>query len=181
MKRIIGLCLLLSSCTEKTEISMKVMRDKAEDRLVKTAGEGEVTIEMFRLQYATFKERLVRLKTIESMTQESLDQAHANNDPRRIAMYTKHLQVLKEKIPTAERALKEFYEIMEHQKNEIRMYNEQTSTYTAINGVHQGSDAMALYERRGDMIKRAMTSLKQQSHRAQMLMDVNDIESTFNN
>lgn len=181
MKRAICLCLLLSSCTEKTEISMKVLRDKAEDSLVRTAGEGEVTIEMFRLQYATFKERLVRLKTIESMTQESLDQAHANNDERRINMYTKHLTTLKEKIPQAERALKEFYEIMEHQKNEIRLYNEQTATYTAINTVHQGSDAMALYERRGETIKRAMTSLKQQSHRARMMLDVNDYESTFNN
>jgi hypothetical protein len=80
--------LLLGGCTEKTTVAMTVMRDRAESRLLVLAGEGEVAVELYRQQYADLKERLVRLKTILSQHRDSLEQAYASDDARRIKLYS---------------------------------------------------------------------------------------------
>ena len=54
----------LMSCSEKSEEALKVMRNKAEAKLVEQAGEGEVAIALMQKQYLELKERLVRIKTL---------------------------------------------------------------------------------------------------------------------
>lgn len=182
MKRIIIMvvvAVLLTSCSEKTEVALKVMRDKAENKMLQAAGEGESLLEMYRLQYATFKERLVRLKTMKAVLEEELDKAYAKDDERRNKLYTDQLVRLNNKIPQAENTLREFYEIFEQQKHEIKMIKDETATYKAMGMLSDDLNVVSEHERRADTIKMLTASLKEKSKRAKAILEVNDFEESF--
>lgn len=168
--------LLITGCTEKAEVALKVMRDKTENKMLEAAGEGEAVIEMYRIQYATFKERLVRLKTMKSVMSEELDNAYAKSDDRRISMYTDQLVRLNEKIPLAENTLKEFFEIFEQQKREIKMIKDDTATYKAMGMLSDDLNVVSQHERRADNIKTLTANLKEKAKRAKAILEVNDFE-----
>lgn len=181
MKRLIVMmaALMITSCTEKAEVALKVMRDKTENKMLEAAGEGESVIEMYRIQYATFKERLVRLKTIKAVMEEELDGAYAKDDGRRNRLYSDQVARLNNKIPQAEATLKEFYEIFEHQKREIKMIKEETATYKAMGMLSDDLNVVSAHERRAETIKMLTANLKEKAKRARTILEVNDFEESF--
>ncbi len=73
-----SLCLfclgLFPSCSEKSRAAAKVLHDKAEDRLVAAAGEGDVALELMKNQYTALTERLVKIKTLKrTMTRRAAE------------------------------------------------------------------------------------------------------------
>lgn len=166
----------MTGCTEKTEVALKVARDKIENKMIAAAGEGEAVIEMYRMQYASFKERLVRLKTMKAVLNQELDDAYAKADDRRINMYTEQLVRLNEKIPMAENTLKDFYEIFERQKQEIKWLKDETATYRAMGMLSDDLNVVSEHERRADNIKTLTANLKKKANRAKSLLEVNDFE-----
>lgn len=179
MKRVVliaSIALSLIGCTEKTEIAIKVARDNIENKMLEAAGEGEAVIEMYRIQYATFKERLVRLKTMKAIQGEELDNAYAKNDDRRIKMHTDNMVRLNEKIPMAENTLREFYEIFEQQKREIKWIKDETATHRAMGMLSDDLNVVSEHERRADNIKTLTAKLREKAKRAKSILEVNDFE-----
>jgi hypothetical protein len=182
MKRLILLTILLTAtagCTEKSQVALKVAQDKIDNKMLEAAGEGEAVIEMYRLQYATFKERLVRLKTIKAVMEEELDHAYAKIDDRRTKLYTDQVTRLNEKIPMAENTLREFYEIFEQQKQEIKLLKDQTATYKAMGMMSDDLNVVGAHEHRADTIKMLTAKLKERAQRAKSILEVNDFEEKF--
>lgn len=171
--------LLLTGCSEKTENAIKVFRDKSESKLVSIAGEGEVAIQMYMSQYASLKEKLVRMKTLSYLFNERLDEAYASNDPRRIALYGKHVKQLGEKIPLAEQELREFYDIFQTQKNEIRLLKDELVSYKAMGNLSDTLGITSEYEKRGAYIQELQGILKEKVQRARSLMDVGVMEESY--
>ena len=170
---------MLTGCTEKTLVSLKIFRDKAEDVMVEAAGEGEVAIELYRKQYAALKERLIKLKTLEGTFKEQLEQAYANNDPRRIQIYETRLKSFNESIPKAEKDLKEFYNIFQTQQAEIALLKEDIAVHQAASMVTNNTDVTSSYQQRADVIKQLTSRLKEHAKRAQAVLSVNTLEETF--
>jgi len=171
--------LLLGGCTEKTTIAMTVMRDRAESRLLVLAGEGEVAVELYRQQYADLKERLVRLKTILSQHRDSLEQAYASDDARRIKLYSDLVAQLSEKIPLAEAALREGYVVFETQREEIRRIKDEIASVRATGMLSDKLDIESDFQRRADLIRELTESLRNKLRRAQSLLEVNKTQETF--
>ena len=170
---------LLAGCTEKTTVAMTVMRDRGENRLLVLAGEGEVAIELYRQQYADLKERLVRLKTILSQHRDSLEQAYASDDARRIKIYTDLVAQLGEKVPLAEAALRDGYVTLETQREEIRRIKDEIASVSATGML---SDKLAIesdFQKRADLIRELTESLRNKLRRAQSLLEVNNTQETF--
>ena len=170
---------LLVGCTEKSLVSFKIFRDKAEDALVEAAGEGEVAIELYRKQYAALKERLIKLKTLQGTFKEQLEQAYANNDPRRIVIYEARLKDFNESIPKAEKDLKEFYNIFQTQQAEIALLKEDIAVHQAASMVTNNTDVTSAYQKRADTIKQLTGRLKEHAKRAQAVLSVNTFEETY--
>ncbi len=158
---------------------MTVMRDRAESRLLVLAGEGEVAIELYRQQYADLKERLVRLKTILSQHRDSLEQAYASDDARRIKLYSDLVAQLSEKIPLAEAALREGYVVFETQREEIRRIKDEIASVRATGMLSDKLDIESDFQRRADLIRELTESLRNKLRRAQSLLEVNNTQETF--
>ena len=171
--------LLLGGCTEKTTVAMTVMRDRAESRLLVLAGEGEVAVELYRQQYADLKERLVRLKTILSQHRDSLEQAYASDDARRIKLYSDLVAQLAEKIPLAEAALLEGYLVCSTQREEIRRIKDEIASVRATGMLSDKLDIESDFQRRADLIRELTESLRNKLRRAQSLLEVNKTQETF--
>ena len=168
------------ACSEKADTALKVLHGKAEDKLVEAAGESEVMLEMYRNQYAALKERLIRLKTIQMMMVEKSDQAYTNPDnTKKINMYESQLAVLNEKIPHAENALKEFYQIYQTQKEQVGMVKEELATYKVMGGLTSDMDVYGGCEKRAVIIKDLNNKLKEKLARAKVTLDVNKFEDNF--
>jgi len=166
----------LVGCTEKTGIALTVFRDNTENKMMKVAGEGECALEMYRSQYSSFKERLVRLKTLQAVYQDELDAAYAKGDERRIGHYTKLQAELNNKIPEAENTLKEFFAVYEQQRAEVRFLKEEISSYKANASLINTTDTVMECEKRADVIKSLLADLKIKSKRAQSTFEVNSFE-----
>jgi hypothetical protein len=175
------LCLLtlLTGCTEKAGLAISVVRDKAEARLLALAGEGEVAIELHRRQYAALKERLVQLKTILAQHQDSLEQAYASDDARRIQIYTTLVAQLGEKIPAAESALREGYSAFEAQRQEIRRIKEEIGGVRSTAMQSETLDLESDFQKRAALIRDLTESLRTKLRRAQALLEVNKTEENF--
>jgi hypothetical protein len=158
---------------------MTVMRDRAESRLLVLAGEGEVAVELYRQQYADLKERLVRLKTILSQHRDSLEQAYASDDARRIKLYSDLVAQLSEKIPLAEAALREGYVVFETQREEIRRIKDEIASVRATGMLSDKLDIESDFQRRADLIRELTESLRNKLRRAQSLLEVNNTQETF--
>lgn len=170
---------LLVGCTEKTLLSLKIFRDKAEDAMVEAAGEGEVAIELYRKQYATLKERLIKMKTLERTFKDQLEQAYASNDPRRIQIYESRLKDFNNSIPQAEKDLREFYNIFQTQQAEIALLKEDIAVHQAASMVTNNTDVTSAYQKRADTIKQLTGKLKEHAKRAQAVLEVNKFEESF--
>ena len=74
---IIAICALvvLGGCDEKTKKAAEVLKEKAEDKFVKLAGEGEVALKLSQQQYADMKEKLVRIKTLKTNAERQMSEA----------------------------------------------------------------------------------------------------------
>lgn len=173
-----GLALYVSF-SEKANTAVKVIKDKSESRLVSIAGEGEVAIQMYINQYATLKEKLVRMKTLQYLFNERLDEAYAANDSRRMSLYSAHLKQLNEKVPQAENNLKEFFDIFQLQKNEIRLLKDELASYKAMGNLSDSLGITSEYEKRGAYIQELQRVLKEKVQRARSLMDVASFEETY--
>jgi hypothetical protein len=158
---------------------MTVMRDRAESRLLVLAGEGEVAVELYRQQYADLKERLVRLKTILSQHRDSLEQAYASDDARRIKLYSDLVAQLAEKIPLAEAALLEGYLVCSTQREEIRRIKDEIASVRATGMLSDKLDIESDFQRRADLIRELTESLRNKLRRAQSLLEVNKTQETF--
>ena len=170
---------LYLSFSEKGSTAVKVIKDKSESRLVSIAGEGEVAIQMYMNQYATLKEKLVRMKTLQYLFNERLDEAYASNDSRRINLYSIHLKQLNERVPQAENGLKEFFDIFQIQKNEIRLLKDELVSYKAMGNLADNLSITSEYERRGAYIQELQGVMKERVQRARSLMDVGSFEETY--
>jgi hypothetical protein len=170
---------LLVGCTEKTLVSLKVFRDKAEDVIVEAAGEGEVAIELYSKQYATLKERLIKMKTLESTFKEQLEQAYAKNDPRRVKIYEDRLKDFNVSVPQAEDDLKQFYNTFQTQQAEIALLKEDIAVHKAASMVTNNTDVTSSFQTRADTIKQLTAKLKEHAKRAQAVLSVNRFEETF--
>jgi hypothetical protein len=166
-------------CTEKTSVAMTVMRDRAESRLLALAGEGEAAVELHRQQYADLKERLVRLKTILSQHRDSLEQAYASDDARRIKIYSELVAQLSEKVPLAEAALREGYVVFETQREEIRRIKDEIASVRATGMLSDKLDIESDFQKRADLIRELTESLRNKLRRAQSLLEVNKTQETF--
>jgi hypothetical protein len=155
------------------------MRDRGENRLLVLAGEGEVAIELYRQQYADLKERLVRLKTILSQHRDSLEQAYASDDARRIKIYTDLVAQLGEKVPLAEAALREGYVTLETQREEIRRIKDEIASVSASGMLSDKLTIESDFQKRADLIRELTESLRNKLRRAQSLLEVNNTQETF--
>lgn len=158
---------------------MTVMRDRAESRLLALAGEGEVAVELHRQQYADLKERLVRLKTILSQHRDSLEQAYASDDARRIKIYSELVAQLSEKVPLAEAALREGFVVFETQREEIRRIKDEIASVRATGMLSDKLDIESDFQKRADLIRELTESLRNKLRRAQSLLEVNKTQETF--
>lgn len=158
---------------------MSVVRDKTEARLLSLAGEGEVAIELHRQQYAALKERLVQLKTLLAQHQDSLEQAYASDDARRIQIYATLVAQLGDKIPAAESALREGYAAFEAQRREICRIKEEIAGVRATGMLSDTLDLESDVQKRALLIRDLTESLRTKLRRAQALLEVNKTEENF--
>jgi hypothetical protein len=171
--------LLLSGCTDKTGVALGVMRDKAENRLLALAGEGEVAVELHRQQYADLKERLVQLKTLLSQHRDSLEQAYASDDARRIQIYTDLVTQLSDNIPKAESALREGRLAVEAQREEIRRIRDEIASVRAAGMISDTLELESDFQKRAALIRELTEGLRTKLRRAQALLEVNRTQETF--
>jgi hypothetical protein len=162
---------MLAGCTEKTEVALRVLRDKAENKMMETAGEAEVAIELYRREFAGHKEHLVRLKTLMAVYQESLDQAYAANDDRRIQLYTRNVNLLTTRIPEAEKALMESLATLDREKEELRLLKDEIASLQAMGGYEGSESIISAAEKRREVIRDLTQRLREKSKRAKALLD----------
>jgi 23S rRNA A2030 N6-methylase RlmJ len=162
---------MLAGCTEKTEVALRVLRDKAENKMMETAGEAEVAIELYRREFAGHKEHLVRLKTLMAVYQESLDQAYAANDDRRIQLYTRNVNLLTTRIPEAEKALMESLATLDREKEELRLLKDEIASLQAMGGYEGNESVISAAEKRREVIRDLTQRLREKAKRAKALLD----------
>ena len=185
--------LTLSACSEKTEASLKVIKEKAEDKLVKAAGEGEVALKLSQKQYADLKEKLVRIKTLKVNSERQMQEAKANaerlrkegkedqaalND-RRVEMYARNLKFLTEREPLAEAALRVYSALYEQQKDQNDMIKEEIAMYKASGSLNDDLSVTSKSDQRMETIKDLMGKLREQGDRAKALFEVGELEQTL--
>lgn len=192
---IIAICALvvLGGCDEKTKKAAEVLKEKAEDKLVKLAGEGEVALKLSQQQYADLKEKLVRIKTLRTSAERQMNEAKANAErlraagktdeaglnERRAEMYEKNLNFLKEREPLAEASLREYSAVYEEQKQQIKLLKEEIEMYKASGSLNENLSVDSPAAKRADTIKSLMSKLQEKSDRAKALFDVGKLEETL--
>ena len=151
----------LMSCSEKSEEAIKVMRNKAEAKLVEQAGEGEVAIALMQKQYLELKERLVRIKTLtrtfgrraaeldargaELVAQGKTDQA--DRQKRMAESYRQKTKLLEQKEVAAIEELKNFAVTYEEAKADIQMLQEELAMAKSMGGLN---DNLPVYSVKAD-------------------------------
>ena len=184
---------ILSACSEKSEKALEVIKEKAEDKLVKAAGEGEVALKLSQKQYADLKEKLVRIKTLKVNSERQMQEAKANADrlrkegkedqaalnDRRAEMYAKNLKFLTEREPAAEASLREYSALYEQQKEQIHMIKEEIATYKASGSLSDDLSVTSASSQRMETIKDLMGKLREQGDRAKALFEVGELEQTL--
>lgn len=170
---------LLTGCSEETTAAVKVLKKKSERQIVAAAGEAEVALELFKNQYASIKEKLIRLKTLHKLYDEKLDEAYAAKDVRKIHLYENQIKILNQKIPEAEGFLKDFYAIYQNQKQELYLLKEDTAIHQTMGSAVSPVAVYNEAEHRAEKIKELTDRLRERSKRAQSLVEVNQLEETF--
>ena len=185
--------LILSGCSENTEASLEVIKEKAEAKLVKVAGEGEVALKLSQKQYAELKEKLVRIKTQKANSERLVEEAKANADrlrkegkadqaalnDRRVEMYARNLKFLTEREPLAEAKLREHSALIEQMKEELRMTKEEIAMYTASGSLNEDLSVTSKSDQRMETIKDLMAKMREKGERAKALFEVSELEQTL--
>jgi hypothetical protein len=170
---------LMTGCSEQVSASFKVLKDKSEKGLVSAAGEAEVAIELYKNQYGVLKERLIRLKTLQKIYSEKLDECYASNNPRQISLYESQLKALNQKVPEAENSLKEFYTIYQTQKQELSLIKESIATHQTMGFAIAPNDLVEDASGRAEQIRALTFRLKERAKRAEALVEVHQSEENF--
>ena len=170
---------LVAGCSEKTKASFEVLKQKAENHLAAAAGEAEVATELYRNQYAALKERLVNLKTMRHVLNDRLDEAYASSNTRLANTIERSLKDLNEKIPEAEKTLKDFFDIYQNQRTELQHLKEEIAIFKSVGMLSDTLSVTSEYEQRADSIKQLTDSLKRKAKRAQSLLEVNKFEESY--
>ena len=180
----------LMSCSEKSEEALKVMRNKAEAKLVEQAGEGEVAIALMQKQYLELKERLVRIKTLtrtfgrraaeldargaELVAQGKTDQA--DRQKRMAESYRQKTKLLEQKEVAAIEELKNFAVTYEEAKADIQMLQEELAMAKSMGGLNDNLAVENPLSKRMETVKTLTENMRQKLDRAEALLDVGDIE-----
>jgi hypothetical protein len=177
MKKIIPLSLLmlLTSCSDKVESSLKILQDRTENKLVNMAGETEVILELQQRKYASMKERLVRLKTVQKMYINRLDEAYAAADTRMINVYEPLVKKILDQIPEAEKSLKEYYYTLQTEKAELGFLKESLLATQATGNITSKLE----YDNKSKEIRNLLTNVNMKLARANTMLEVADLEETF--
>ena len=121
----------------------------------------------------------MRAKTLHHVLSDELDAAYASGNQRRINLIEGRLKDLNAKIPEAEKTLKDFYDIVQNQRQELQYLKEETAIYKSTGMLSNSLSVTSDYERRADNIKQLTNTLKEQAKRAQSLLEVGKFEETY--
>lgn len=187
---LLGLSLMLISCSEKGEEALKVMMSKAEEKLVEQAGEGEVAIALMQKQYLELKERLVRIKTLTrtferraaELDARSSDLAAegkvemAERQKRMAKSYRQKKYLLEQKEGPAIEELKNFAVVYEEAKADIQMLKEEIEMVKSMGGMDDSLGVETPLSKRMDTVKELTEKMREKLDRAEALLDVAEIE-----
>jgi hypothetical protein len=180
----------LISCSEKSEEALKVIKSKAEDKLVEQAGEGEVAIALMQKQYLELKERLVRIKTLmrtferraaelDARSSELAAQGKVEMSERQKRMAESYRQkkvLLEQKEGPAIEELKNFAVVYEEAKADIQMLKEEIEMAKSMGGLDDSLGVENPLSKRMDTVKELTEKMRQKLDRAEALLDVGEIE-----
>lgn len=180
----------LISCSEKSEEALKVIKSKAEDKLVEQAGEGEVAIALMQKQYLELKERLVRIKTLmrtferraaelDARSSELAAQGKVEMSERQKRMAESYRQkkvLLEQKEGPAIEELKNFAVVYEEARADIQMLKEEIEMAKSMGGLDDSLGAENPLSKRMDTVKELTEKMRQKLDRAEALLDVGEIE-----
>lgn len=181
---------VLISCSEKGEEAIKVMKNKAEEKLVEQAGEGEVAIALMQKQYLELKERIVRIKTLtrtferraaelDARSAELAAQGKvemAERQKRMAESYRQKKTLLEQKEGPAIEELKNFAVVYEEAKADIQMLKEELEMAKSMGGLSDGLGVENPLSKRMDTVKELTEKMRQKLDRAEALLDVGEIE-----
>ena len=182
--------LVLISCSEKGEEAIKVLKSKAEEKLVEQAGEDEVAIAMMQKQYLELKERLVRIKTLvrtferraaelDARSGELAAQGKvemAERQKRMAESYRQKKTLLEQKEDPAIEELKNFAVVYEEAKADIQMLKEELEMTKSMGGLDDSLGVENPISKRMDTVKELTEKMRQKLDRAEALLDIGEIE-----
>ena len=182
--------LILISCSEKGEEAIKVMKNKAEDKLVEQAGEGEVAIALMQKQYLELKERIVRIKTLTRTFERRAAELDARSgelaaqgkvemaerQKRMAESYRQKKALLEQKEGPAIEELKNFAVVYEEAKADIQMLKEELEMAKSMGGLSDGLGVENPLSKRMNTVKELTEKMRQKLDRAEALLDVGEIE-----
>ena len=181
---------VLISCSEKGEEAIKVMKNKAEEKLVEQAGEGEVAIALMQKQYLELKERIVRIKTLTRTFERRAAELDARSaelsaqgkvemaerQKRMAESYRQKKTLLEQKEGPAIEELKNFAVVYEEAKADIQMLKEELEMAKSMGGLSDSLGVENPLSKRMDTVKELTEKMRQKLDRAEALLDVGEIE-----
>lgn len=182
--------LVLISCSEKGEEAIKVLKSKAEEKLVEQAGEDEVAIAMMQKQYFELKERLVRIKTLARTFERRAAELDARSgelaaqgkvemaerQKRMAESYRQKKTLLDQKEAPALEELKNFAVVYEEARADIQMLKEELEMTKSMGGLDDSLGVGSPLSKRMDTVKELTEKMRQKLDRAEALLDIGEIE-----
>jgi hypothetical protein len=180
----------LPSCSEKARVSARVIKEKAEDKLVEQAGEAEVAIGLMQNQYAELKERLVRIKTlIRSFERRATEldaragelaasgkAEQAERQKRMAESYRQKRERLLEKDAEVTEELKNFAVLYEETKADLMMLKEEIEMAKSVGGLDPDLGIESPLVTRMSEVRKLTEKLRVNLDRAESLIEIGDIE-----
>jgi hypothetical protein len=179
---------IISSCSDKTAASLEVLKEKAEDKLVATAGEGKVALKLLHEEHAALREKLVTATTWKNTFQRRLseseaaarqaeeagDATNAAAHQRRADLYRRQLADFGDKDTKAAAELAAFEQSFESTKLEIQLLEEELAIHKAAAGLDNNLEANSPLESRAERIKELTESLKLKIDRAKAILQTSE-------
>jgi hypothetical protein len=187
---LLGLSLMLISCSEKGEEALKVMMSKAEEKLVEQVGEGEVAIALMQKQYLELREQLVRIKTLTRTFERRAAELDARNSDlaakgkvemaerqkRMAESYRQKKSLLEQKEGPAIEELKNFAVVYEEARADILILKEEIEMVKSMGGLDDSLGVETPLSKRMDTVKELTEKMREKLDRAEALLDVAEIE-----
>jgi hypothetical protein len=166
------------------------MKNKAEEKLVEQAGEGEVAIALMQKQYLELKERIVRIKTLTRTFERRAAELDARSSElaaegkvemgerqkRMAESYRQKKTLLEQKEGPAIEELKNFAVVYEEAKADIQMLKEELEMAKSMGGLSDGLGVENPLSKRMATVKELTEKMRQKLDRAEALLDVGEIE-----